>query len=175
MRARTFLFALTAASSLLAARPARTEEGFRQVATCTVAGVFSPQLEEPAGRAPRFPAGRIVSIEFDVVATRATQGTHRLELRLYTPQGYLYQALPASFTVAPPAARKRAEATNVTDDALGSGVQRRRAPWNQVRLRLSVPGSPIVTHSLYGRWEARPHLDGALQPCGVTRRFWIDR
>jgi hypothetical protein len=155
MRARTFLFTLTAASSLLVAPTAQGAQGTGQDAICMVLSISSPQLEDPGGREPRFPAGQVVGIELEVLLARAGPGTHRLDLRLYTPQGHLYQALPASFTIVPQG-------------------RKLRAFLKKVRVRLSVPGSPIVTHSLYGRWEARPHVDEAAEPCGAPRRFWID-
>jgi hypothetical protein len=156
MRARTFLLTLTVVSSLLAAPPARGAQATGWGGTCAVRSISSPQLEAPAGHEPHFPAGQVVGIEFEILLAWAERGAHRLELRLYTPQGHLYQSLPAEFTIVP------------------QGRQRLRAFLKKLRVHLSVPGSPIVTHSLYGRWEVRPHVDDAAEPCGGPREFWID-
>lgn len=156
MRASTLLCALTAAS-VITAIPALAHERDDWGAVCAVGRIHSPDVEESPGRRPRFRASEVIGIEFEVATARVPEGAHRLQLRLFTPQGYLYQTLSGTLEVAPSRHRHR-----------------RPKPAQPVRVRLSVPGSPIVTHSIYGRWKAAPYLDGAEEPCGQARSFWID-
>jgi hypothetical protein len=139
---------------------------FTSRGACEIARVFSPDVPHVSGSKLRFPAARVIGIEFEMVSSRVVPGTHTLELRLYSPEGHLYQALPARFDVVPA-------------DRVRPGPRERSRPGDHseaepVRVRLSVPGSPIVTHGLYGRWEARPYLDGAPEPCGKAQGFWLE-
>jgi hypothetical protein len=101
---------------------------------------------------PSFSAARTVDLPLAAVVRRNTPA-ERLELRLYTPKGHLYQMLRAT----PP-----------PDTEAGSQT---RAPWTAV---LPVAGTAIVNHSLYGRWRVEPHLDGNPRPCGPPQLFYIE-
>jgi hypothetical protein len=73
---------------------------------------------------------------------------YSLQLRLYTPDGFLYQVLEAK-SAPLLGARSRFEA------------------------RLPVAGTSIMTSGLYGRWTVVPHESGRLEPCGLGRSFVI--
>jgi hypothetical protein len=167
MKATSLACALTAVSSLLVGpaagasvqRPdAPVGPPVAPYGTCRITRVFSPDLARVEGHAPHFPATRVVGIEFEMLPSHLPAGAHTLELQLYAPEGHLYQALPARFTVERP----------------GHGHVREQPAAEPLRVRLSVPGSPIVTHGLYGHWEARPYLDGAAEPCGKAQDFWLE-
>lgn len=131
--------------------------------------VSSPQL--PTRGEPRaFSANRITDLEFEAVFGGRIGGSHVLELKLYTPRGYLYQVLTVPFSAA-------------------RGGRRRHLPGNprffrerelrvagpgtyQVSARLPVAGTWITTNSLYGSWRVEAHVDGALSPSG-RKRFTI--
>jgi hypothetical protein len=132
--------------------------------------VSSPQL--PGRGEPRaFRANRITELQFDAMFAGRLKGSHVLELKLYTPRGYLYQVLTVPFT----------------GGARGGG--HRRVPGNprvfveremrvagtggyEVSARLPVAGTWIMTNSLYGSWRVDAHLDGAAWPSG-RKRFTI--
>ena len=112
-------------------------------------------------RRRHFSAVRTLDLQFRVRVRRRVAPDARLELRLYTPKGHLYQTLKA----APPA----------TDD--GSSPRdvyaRLRRILRPRTATLPVAGTAIVNHSLYGRWTVEPHLDGNATPCGRARAFRI--
>jgi hypothetical protein len=110
----------------------------------------------------RFPATRTLDLQFGIRLRRRVEPDARLELRLYTPRGHLYQTL-------------RVEAP--APDANASGNDRYARLRRILRPRtatLPVAGTAIVNHSLYGRWKVEPHLDGSSRPCGRARSFRID-
>lgn len=132
-------------------------------AVCEVDKVTSPQLDGPPETPRHFSAAQVSSLEL-AVQTPPAPKTRRgqppapqVELRLFTPQGHLYQTLRAASPAAEP----------------GKGDVHARH--QRVGFRLPVAGSPIVTNSLYGRWRAEPYLPGAETACGKARRFWITR
>jgi hypothetical protein len=113
-------------------------------------------------RKRRYSAARTLDLQFGVRVRRRVEPDARLELRLYTPKGHLYQTLKAD----PPA----------TVD--GSSPQDRYARLRQIlrprTATLPVAGTAIVNHSLYGRWTVEPHLNGNAKPCGQARAFRIE-
>jgi hypothetical protein len=72
----------------------------------------------------------------------------RLQLRVYTPRGFLYQVLELP---------------------LDPGPSRKR----RLEARLPVAGTSIMASGLYGRWRVVPHLDDRREPCGRGRTFVI--
>lgn len=100
-----------------------------------------------------FSAARTIDLGFAVSLKRARpHADRRVELRLYTPKGHLYQRLKLD----PP----------------------RRVRWSRPgdpewTGTLPVAGTAIVNHSLYGRWRVEPHLDDRPEPCGAAASLWI--
>jgi hypothetical protein len=82
-----------------------------------------------------------------------------LNLRVYTPQGHLYQEIPIAFL-----------GDEVTRAATGRAGGKKRAP---LAVRLPVGGTSIANASLYGEWKVVPHLDGNPKPCGAATAFTI--
>jgi hypothetical protein len=120
-------------------------------ATCTVAAVRFPQ---PTRGSRRFSASRIIDIEFELLSLARPGEAERLALKVFTPNGHLYEALTPAVTTA------------------GRGEDGGRG-W-RLRARLPVAGTTIVTSSLYGRWSVVPYLGGTDEPCGRPLSFWID-
>ena len=78
-----------------------------------------------------------------VVEYRALHaGAHTQRLKLYAPDGALYQQFTTAFAVGP----GRAHA------------------WLPVETRLPVGGTWITEHSLYGTWRLEVYLDAASRP-----------
>jgi hypothetical protein len=132
-----------------AGAPARPAAVPRRLTTCSVAAIRSPQVD--ARR--RFSATRVIDLEFDVALSPKVGEAERLALKVFTPNGHLYE------TLAPQPAIPSA----------GHGTGRTR-----VIARLPVAGTPIVTSSLYGRWSVVPYLEGETDACGWPRAFWVD-
>lgn len=117
------------------------------------AGLWERGRKRPLKRSPYYSATRTLDIELGVEMKHRPAADARVELRLLTPAGHLYQALRM----------RSAEA-----DELAA------APPKLPRVltgSLPVAGTSIVNHSLYGGWMAEPWLDG--KPCGEAVRFWI--
>ncbi len=103
-----------------------------------------------------FSAARTIDLQLAFVVRRHASPDARLELRLYTPKGHLYQTLRAA---------------RPSPSSTPGPVRSTRDPWTAA---LRVAGTAIVNHSLYGRWTVQPHLDGNPHPCGSAQPFWID-
>lgn len=100
---------------------------------------------------------------------------HAVEVRIFTPGGYLYQSIAIPFTSdsvsrkprkldgyphAMPV-RKLKEITTSTGRQLG------------VSVRLPVAGTSIVANSLYGQWSAEAYVDGEPIRCSRPATFVI--
>ncbi len=113
--------------------------------SCAVVAIGSDQ----APRAwYRFRATRVVDLELEARLLHHPKRDHSLQLRLYTPDGFLYQVLDTR-------------------------AVRGRAGFSRYEARLPVAGTSIMTSGLYGRWRVVPHADGAREPCGIGRSFVI--
>lgn len=109
-------------------------------------------------RRRRFSAARTLDLQFQARTHRRVEPDARLELRLYTPKGHLYQTLRVESPEAPPS---------------DPHARLRRILRPRVAT-LPVAGTAIVNHSLYGRWTVQPYLNGTATPCGGPQRFWIE-
>ena len=138
----------------------------REERQCYAVLVADSASEEPATRErtrnPKFSASQILDLRFRIVMDSTMSGEHDLELKLYTPNGHLYQTLSATF--------------NATGDEARSGSRRspRRSRFQTIDKILPVAGTTIVTSSLYGKWNIAAHLDGAPAPCIPPKEFTID-
>ena len=169
------LVTTTLATSAPATAGPRARARVRPTGECRVVS-FTPVLAEQTNvssrkserarrrmmRKRRFPATRTLDLKVGVRLGRRVKAKARLELRVYTPRGHLYQTL----RVEAPAPNKKAS-------------KRRRYARLRRILRprtgtLPIAGTAIVNHSLYGRWKVEPHLDGNPTPCGRARSFRID-
>jgi hypothetical protein len=90
---------------------------------------------------------------------RSARGSTRVELRVLSPGGHLYQTLTAARATAP------------AGSTPGSGV--RIAPGALFTARLPVAGTHITQRGLYGRWSVVPYLEGDLEPCGPPASFTL--
>jgi hypothetical protein len=124
------------------------------------------------------------------------QGEHLMQLKVFTPGGFLYQVIAVPFVGAaspdglerpgrttnraaeaaePPPSRvvpgfaRPLEVQRLTPVTSGSTT---RAEY-ELRARLPVAGTSITLSSLYGTWSVQPYLDGQARPCGPAARFTI--
>jgi hypothetical protein len=174
--------ALAAGLAWGAATPAVAQEAEAATQGCRVLKVGSPQIEGPARRRARLSAREILDVEFQVLVPPGLSGDHVIELRVFTPGGHLYQSLPAPFSadgtssrrgrLRPRRVRVAGYPRPVAQKELTAGLWRgsRR---HALSVRLPVAGTPIVSHSLYGRWTVAAFLDGGSSPCGRARPFQL--
>ena len=113
------------------------------------------------------------------------QGDHLMELKVFTPRGFLYQAIALPF-VGAAAPDARGQQAAAAPSRLVPGYPR---PLEAQRLvpvrtsatrgeyelvaRLPVAGTSITLSSIYGTWSVQPFLDGQAEPCGPATRFTI--
>jgi hypothetical protein len=96
----------------------------------------------------RFRATRILDLELETRVVGRRHDTRAPQLRLYTPDGFLYQVLETR-------------------------AQARRGGERRFEARLPVAGTSIMMNGLYGRWRVVPHLDAGREACGPARSFVI--
>jgi hypothetical protein len=141
----TRLAALVAAAALAGTAPTSAHDARGQRAFCSVTDVRSDQAPR---RHYRFRATRVVDLELEALVLGRSGRERRLELRVYTPDGFLYQSF---------------------ETALEAGSRKHR----RFEARLPVAGTSIMMSGLYGRWTVVPHLDGQRERCGPARSFVI--
>jgi hypothetical protein len=99
-----------------------------------------------------FSASQTLELKITTTFPNTLTGSRRLQLRLLTPQGHLYQAFSIPFDATLP--------------------RHERGAVRSVSARLPVAGTAITTNGLYGRWTIEPSLDGA--PCTTERHFDLE-
>ena len=113
------------------------------------------------------------------------RGQHVMQLKVFTPGGFLYQVITLPFVSATPDARGQSaaappprvvpgsprplEVQRLVPASSGSGT---RSEY-ELRARLPVAGTSIALSSLYGTWSVQPYIDGQTEPCGPATRFTI--
>jgi hypothetical protein len=124
-------------------------------------------------------------------------GEHLMQLKVFTPGGFLYQVITLPFVGAGlrgagerPAFVTNGAAARASDPlpprfvpgfprplevqrlAPVAGDPTARAQY-ELRARLPLAGTSITLSSLYGTWSVEPFLDGQSNPCGPATRFTI--
>jgi hypothetical protein len=116
---------------------------------------------------------------------RNVPGEHVMQLKVFTPGGFLYQVITVPF--AGDGAGTRAETSAAPQTRVVPGYPRplevqRLAPVRsssttraeyELRARLPVAGTSITLSSIYGAWSVQAFLDGRAEPCGPATRFTI--
>lgn len=152
----TVLLASQVAGTAAAPRVAEPRPGPSAVPDCVTVRVGVPPGRPVASRRPTFSARQVAEIELTARGQSSLAG-RGLELRLFLPDGHLYQKL------------------GVRDPASSRSNGNRRVPAGTVATaRLPLAQTAITLSSLYGTWSVVPYLDGrpaACEPC----RFVIRR
>ncbi len=146
--------------------------------SCAAVEVASPQDPSLPARTPSFSAAQIIDLRITAVLRRPdTNGIVRF--KVFTPRGYLYQAIVVPFvtgTSTAPQARHidgstRAVLEQQAQPASGGAGE---AAEYRIEAQLPVAGTLITTEGLYGRWTVEPWLDGAPAPCLAPKPFLIN-
>ncbi len=111
------------------------------------------------------------------------QGDHLIELKVFTPGGFLYQSIAVPFVGAVQTTHEQPSAAPPPRAVPGYPrpleVQRlvpvRSGTRGEYELiaRLPVAGTSITQSSIYGTWSVQAFLDGQAEPCGPVTRFTI--
>ncbi|MGA7617199.1 MAG: hypothetical protein WBX15_18705 [Thermoanaerobaculia bacterium] len=175
-RTRTILAAVILLA--FAALPAFAKNGGSN-GGCVSVIATSAQLNGGAP-AESFSATRILDIDlwvlFNPGSANRFSGDHQVELKIFTPHGFLYQSTAIPFTY----------------DAKGKGTQRKLdgyplpldvrvlqpVSWAKGKelgtsVRLPVAGTLIMSNSLYGTWSAEAYVDGDSLKCAEPASFEI--
>jgi hypothetical protein len=112
------------------------------------------------------------------------QGDHLMELKIFTPGGFLYQSIALPFVGA--AQTTRGQQAAAPPPRVVPGYPRplevqKLVPVQssgtrgeyELHARLPVAGTSITLSSIYGTWSVQAFLDGQAEPCGPVTRFTI--
>ena len=110
-------------------------------------GLLGTGKEDP-GR--EFSARRVGDLLILVEYRSLSPGPHTQRLKLFLPDGALYQQFTSEFQV------------GSAQPARDKGHQ--QLGWERVTTRLPVAGTWITEHALYGDWRFEVYLDQARQP-----------
>ena len=173
-----FLIGALIAAAQMSGTPTLEADPSPRARGCEAVLVDSPQSTDRKGRfTPAFSATRILDLQLDTVLSATVEGSHLLQLKLYTPKGHLYQVLSVPFTAASgddslPAAKRWVDGyPEPLDEQRTKPVPYQGSFRRGVRTTLPVAGTSIMTNSLYGEWRVEPYLDD--QRCGAARTFVI--
>jgi hypothetical protein len=120
---------------------------------CEGVHVTSPQQHR---RRRAFSAGEARDLRITTTFPRELTGRHRLQVRVLTPQGHLYQKFSVPF------------------DATVARGDRGPSSKRTIGVKLPVAGTAITTNGLYGRWSVVPYLDDEAIPCAAEQRFVLE-
>jgi hypothetical protein len=127
-----------------------------------------------------FSATQIIDIDLSVLfppgIAAKFAGNHKVEVRISTPRGHLYQSMTVPFTT--DATRKGARVSIAGyPDPLEMQVLEEVGTANGKQLRafvrLPVAGTPIVSNSIYGIWTAQAYVDDEPVACSKPAQFQI--
>ncbi len=115
---------------------------------------------------------------------RVAQGDHLMEVKIFTPGGFLYQSIAVPFVAA--VQTTQGQQASAPPARVVPGYPRplevqqlvpARSPGGpieyELQARLPVAGTSITQSSIYGTWSVQTFLDGQAEPCGPVTRFKI--
>ncbi len=151
------ILALGTASAVWAAGPDPESRTYSR--SCGIVVSSTPSVER-VSRVPRFSSREILDVTFEVVfrPRHPTPAPDSLELRLYTPNGFLYRRSTVPIGAQGPPERER---------ALPGWLERRPAV-GVAAPPLLVAGTDVMLNSLYGRWRAEAWAPGERRACAAA-------
>ena len=128
---------------------------------------------------PAFSATQILDVEFSVAFVRGavnrfSKGDHEVEIRISTPGGHHYQSFVIPFTSDEKLEGRMRRVARYPDPI---AIQQLKEKGNllEVRGKLPVAGTLIVTNSLYGTWTIEAFVDGEPVRCAPAVQFTINQ
>jgi len=138
-----------------------------------VDGFETGGIEPWIGSTSAFSATEILDIVFEADFVVGFNGDALLELKVYTPNGHLYQVLVAPVSSEPSKRGSRVRVAGfpypLPTQIVAKTIGELAAPVPS--MSLPVAGTQIVATSLYGTWEVRPYLSGQAADCGERTFF----
>jgi hypothetical protein len=170
--------ALVLAASSAFAAPGNGN-GNKSTGGCAAVLVGSDQIA--AGEyGTSFSATKIIDLDFSMLFAPESglkfKGTHVLELRVFTPNGHLYEstAFPFSAEAAKKGGKEKIDRYPLPLPVeVLSETTYAKGKYLLVKSRVPVAGTPIVNNSLYGEWRAEAYLDDELLPCSIPATFTL--
>lgn len=158
----SILLASQAAGMAPGLRPADVPQRPLAFRECVAVRVGLPAGRRVPSRMPAFSARDVAEIEFTARGQRSLAG-RGLELRVFLPDGHLYQKIAVPDPAAPTSRAAPASRALVRREPAG-GASRRL-----VTARFPLAGTAITMSSLYGTWSIVPYLDGLPAACSSSR------
>ena len=181
---RQSLFAVVAASLLGAALAIAQDASLAAQSTdlaCTKLDVRSAQEAKAFSRT--FSATKSVDLTIMAYFQKKPTRDHVLELRLTTPDGFLYRSmsLPIAASNRQASQRRIAGYPNPVREveaiaepvAAASAGAMAISTQTKVEVPFPVAGTDIVSSGLYGKWKVDALLDGARTPCTQALTFTL--
>jgi hypothetical protein len=144
-------------------------------------GIAAGSAEKNQGKFDTvFSAKEIIDVDLTVLfnpgVAKRFDGDHEVEVRIFTPNGSLYQSIAVPFSNEKGREGKpkklagypREIPTKALTVISDNGQQKLG-----VAVRLPVGGTSISLHSLWGQWSARAYVDGEALPCAADATFTI--
>jgi hypothetical protein len=125
----------------------------------------------------RFSAARSADLIFHVLFNTKPVEDHVVTLKVFTPKGHLYRQfdipLASNKEKRSATARRLPGYPNPVPVQTTSTMKAGKRKYESVDIPFPVAGSAIVSSSLYGRWNVEVFLDGAAEPCGKPKFFYL--
>ncbi len=121
-----------------------------------------------------FSATQIIDVDLSVMfppgIAAKFAGDHKVEVRIYTPRGHLYQSMTIPFT-----SDESRKGRHVTIEGYPQPLETQLLDEKQLRVfvRLPVAGTPIISNSIYGKWSAQAYVDDDPVACSKPSTFQI--
>ena len=170
---RTVLLAVGLATVLASSPSARAAQ--KPASPCVAILVASSEETPKNGWGTKFSATKTTDLTFTVLFLQGFTGEHIVELRVFTPRGFLYQSMSVPAAVAGLASGTRTVSGYphpVPVKASSRFAYQGSTLW-KVDVPFPVGGTEIGRNSLYGTWKAQAYLDGSPNPCGAATTFRI--
>jgi hypothetical protein len=160
----------------------------RSFSACTRVWVAASDRAVPP-KDMTFSSRETLDLVFRPRLRRDLPGEHVMQLKVFTPGGFLYQVITLPFVGTAPRERSTRSGSRAASTAAGPPpprvvpgfprpleVQRLQPVTRgtyELHARLPVAGTSITLSSLYGTWSVQPYLDGAARACGPATQFKI--
>lgn len=145
------------------------KKGRESETRCLEVRVTSPQSQERR-RTGRFSATEILDLRVEVRLPRQIESSQQVVVKLFTPDGHLYQDLPLTTVQGE---LGDTSATTRRHRARGGSSEPLKKASGTASTLFPVAGTSIVTSSLYGRWTATVHVEGTETSCSRPVSFVI--
>ena len=142
---------------------------------CVTILVASSEETPKNGWGTKFSVAKTTDLTFTAVFLQGFTGEHLVELRVFTPRGFLYRSMTVPAVVAGSASGTRTVRgypRPIPVKGSSRFVYQGSTLW-KVDIPFPVGGTDIGKNSLYGTWQVQAYLDGSPNPCGAATTFRI--